>query len=354
MNPFINHYQEEKDNLEKQILELNQSLLVEDDSTLKENLSFFTNLNASGKRIRGILVNLGYQLIKERSNYSYPLSVAYELFQTAILVHDDIIDQDDMRRSLPTIHYQNRMKYSKISKDKEVEHFSNSIALCMGDYGLFLANKLIADSYSKDKNLGKVLSYFNQTVLNTIKGELLDVVLPFESKNEIIDYSSLEEKILDIYRLKTSYYTMIGPLLSGMILAGAKQKELDSMEEFGKKLGIAFQIQDDILGIYSNETGKVKASDIKEGKQTLLYAYAKNSKYKEELDKIYGKNNLDDSIIKEVQTIMKESKALEKATNYMNQLYDESIQDLEKMTWIKKEDLNILKGFVEYLRQRNY
>ena len=353
MNEFMNYYLEEKESLEKDISSFNENLKKENDSYLKENLIYFANLNSSGKRIRGILVNLGYELKKEKSTYSHPLAVAYEVFQTAILVHDDIIDQDDKRRSLPTIHYLNRKKYENISSTEETNHFSNSIALCMGDYGLYLSNKLISDAYKEDNNLGNVLSYFNDTVLRTIKGELLDVILPFKSKNIGVEKKTLEEKILDIYRLKTSYYTFIGPLSVGLILAGASKDELNVIEEFGTKLGIAYQIQDDILGIYSKDMGKVQASDIKEYKQTLLYAYTIQTKYKEELDKVYGKNELDDYTIQEVQRIMRESEALEKATNLMNSLYDESLVIINDIDWIKEKDKNILKGFVDYLRNRN-
>ncbi|MBR2827631.1 MAG: polyprenyl synthetase family protein [Bacilli bacterium] len=348
MKEFLTYYEEEKKQLEEVIYKYNEELIKEENPLLKENLEVFKRLNSSGKRIRGILVNLGYQIKKERSTYSYPLSLAYELFQTSILVHDDIIDQDDKRRGEETIHFYNKEKYQEKSKEKEVEHLSNSIALCMGDYGLYLSNQVISNSYEMDKNLGKVLNYFNQTVLNTIKGELFDVVLPFQNKK-----IGLEEKILEIYRLKTSYYTFIGPLSVGMILAGTKEDELKDIEELGQKLGIAFQIQDDILGIYSNEMGKVKASDIKEGKQTLLYAYAKNSIYQEELDKIYGKEDLNNEKILKVQEIMEQSGAKEKAEKQMNSYYDESIQLIENNKWMKEKEKHLLKGLIEYLRTRN-
>ncbi len=353
MNPFMKYYQEEKEMMEKMIYEYNQSLLTEENSYLRDNLKVFVNLNHSGKRIRGILVNLGYQLKKGRSTYSYPLALAYELFQTSILIHDDIIDQDEKRRGIATVHYYNKEKYKEVSSETEVNHLSNSIALCIGDYGFYLANQKIAEAYQEDKNLGKVLTFFNDTVLKTAKGELLDVILPFESKNIGVELSTLEKTIIDIYRLKTSYYTMIGPISSGMILAGTNKEELDSIDKIGEKIGIAFQIQDDILGIFSNETGKTKASDIKECKQTLLYAYAKNSSYSEELDSVYGTSKLDDTIIQKVQDIMKKSKALEKATNLMNSLYDEAIHDIYQLDWISEEDKDILVGFVDYLRGRN-
>ena len=86
------------------------------------------------------------------------------------MVHDDIIDRDTLRRGKDTIHYANYKSYSRYSKDlDEVTNLSNSIALCMGDYGLYSANKIISSAYAKDKNLARVLNCFNDTVLNTIR-----------------------------------------------------------------------------------------------------------------------------------------------------------------------------------------
>ena len=176
--------------------------------------------------------------------------------------------------------------------------------------------------------------------------------MPFESKNAIIKNCDLEENIMNIYRLKTAYYTIIGPLTIGLLLAGAKEKKIKDIEEFGEKVGIAFQIQDDILGIFSDEMGKVVASDIKEYKQTILYAYAKNSKYAQELEKYYGKNELTEENINLVKDIFINSKALEKSLKLMNDLYDKSIKELNSVKWISKDKKEILIGFIEYLRER--
>ena len=222
----------------------------------------------------------------------------------------------------------------------------------MGDYGLFQANKVISDNYKDDANLAKVLSYFNETVLKTIRGELLDVITPFESKYDIIDKKELEKDIMEIYRLKTAHYTIIGPLSTGMILAGADQAKLNDIEKIGEKIGIAFQIQDDILGIYSDETGKVKGSDIKEAKQTILYSYTYNTGYKDELMKYYGKEDITDEVIEKVKNIFDASGAKNYANHLMNKLYDEAKKDLNDIAWIKEEKKELLLGFVEYLRTR--
>ena len=350
---FKNYYKEEKQQLDT-IIDNYNNKLKDKNIFLNENIELFKNLNCNGKLIRGILVNLGYYLLKENKEYSYNLSLAYELFQTAILVHDDVIDNDNKRRGVDTIHYSSYNKYNKYSNNKEeVKHLSNSIGICMGDYGLYLSNKVISDNYLEDKNLGKVLSYFNETVINTIRGELLDVILPFSSRNNIINENDLDDNIMNIYRLKTSYYTIIGPMVCGLLLAGGNEKQIKDIENFGEKIGIAFQIQDDILGIYSDEMGKIKGSDIKEYKQTILFSHSLQTEYKEEILKYYGKENLDEKIIEKVRNIFIKSKSKDYAENLMNKLYDEGITEIENTKWINKEKKEILLGFIEYLRKRN-
>ena len=155
-----------------------------------------------------------------------------------------------------------------------------------------------------------------------------------------------------VYKLKTAFYTIIGPLSLGLILGGIEEDKLEDIKSFGEKIGIAFQIQDDILGIYS-DMGKVIGSDIKEFKQTILYSYTMNNeKYKNELLKYYGKENITDVEINETRRIFKESGAYDYANNMMNKLYNESIETIKNNKWIKSEDKDILYGFVEYLRGR--
>jgi len=351
---FKNYYLEEKELLDKKLDELNNKLLVEDNLLIKDNIKLLTNLNSDGKLIRGVLVDLGYYLMKNDRSYSNSLALAYEMFQTAILVHDDIIDNDLKRRGKDTIHFANSKKYEKYSNDtNEVKHLSDSVAICMGDYGLYEANKIVCDNYSDNSNLGKILSNFNNTVLTTIRGELIDVLLPFHGKHNLLDVSEIDDNILEIYRLKTAYYTIIGPLSVGILLGGGDDKKLEDIKQFGEKVGIAFQIQDDILGIYSNEMGKVKGSDIKEYKQTILYSYVLNTKYKDELLKYYGNDNIDDDIVLKVQNIFKKSGAYDHAYELMNKLYDAGELILSNIKWIDEDKKELLKGFVEYLRKRN-
>jgi geranylgeranyl diphosphate synthase type I len=347
---FNDFYKRTAKEINKCLKDFNESLVKEKTGYLKENLELLKNLNSDGKLIRGFLIALGYKMLKEDVNYSYYLSLAYELFQTSILIHDDIIDNDNLRRGKDTIHYANYKKYKSLN-EHDAKKTSESIAICIGDYGFFKVNEIIINNYKNSPHFAKLFKYYNDIVLKTVEGEIVDVVLSFEGKYNAVE-KDLEDNIMLIYKLKTAFYTIIGPLCLGLILGGAEDEKLKDIQIFGEKIGIAFQIQDDILGIYA-DMGKVIGSDIKEFKQTILYCYTlKNEKYKNELLKYYGKENITELEIQETRRIFKECGAYEYATNLMNKYYDESIDIVKNNNWIKDEDKSIIYGFIEFLKGR--
>lgn len=348
MNKFIAFYNNIQPKIKDALEDFNKEILCEDDNTIKDNLEVFAKLNANGKMIRGTLIALGYKFNNTDIEASIPLACAYEIFETSILVHDDIIDNDDLRRGCRTIHSYNKNKYKDI---KDNEHFANSIAICIGDYGLYKANNLIVDNYANKKNFNKLFSLYNNIVIDTIRGEIIDVSLPFEEQNNIFK-GNLEDSIMNIYKLKTAYYSIVGPLMLGMTLGDLTNEQINDIKEFSLPLGIAFQMQDDYLGIFSSDAklGKNVGSDIKEFKQTLLYSYTKNTCYYPELLKYYGQNNYD---LTKVQNIFIESGAKDYIVAKMNELYEESLTKLKQITWLKEEDKIILKDLVLYLRDRD-
>ncbi|OGY12249.1 MAG: hypothetical protein A3A58_01450 [Candidatus Blackburnbacteria bacterium RIFCSPLOWO2_01_FULL_41_27] len=258
-------------------------------SSLGPLAKLFTDRNFGGKTLRGCLVKLGYELAGGRATKEiYRVSAAVEIFQTSILAHDDIIDKSPTRRGKPTL-------YRELGGD----HYAISQTICLGDMGFFLAVLLISESNFNDKNKNNAVSAFSNMVINTGLGEMLDVELPR------LPTSKTDEAVLQIHRLKTSYYTIIYPLTIGAILAGAKRPMLKYFEVFGESLGIAFQIQDDILGVFGDEAklGKSVTSDIEEGKNTLLITYAlrrANKAQKNTLKKYYGAGEIG---VKELQLI---------------------------------------------------
>lgn len=170
----------------------------------------------NGKRIRGGLVKLGYQLAGGKSIEIIKVGAAYEILHTAILVHDDIIDKSPKRRGQPSL-------YKSIGVSQ---------AITLADLGFFLAIKIISESNFPFQEKIKALNLFSKTMVDTALGQMLDIQ---------------KGNALTIMRLKTARYSIAGPLQIGAILAGAKLDQLDKLDQFGENLGIAYQIRDDIL-----------------------------------------------------------------------------------------------------------
>ena len=345
---FIIYYKKTKNKIDKEMIKFNKSIKCSNNTIIDEALNKFKNLNSDGKYIRGTLIDLGYKLNKT-DDYSLKLSASYEAFETSILIHDDIIDNSDLRRDKKTIHKEYQDLFNKFS----IDNTPYSLALCLGDIGFYYIYNYIIKNYKNDKNLLKILEYYNNIVIDTIKGEILDIYLPFVEKNDKKHLLN-EDDVLNIYKLKTAKYTIIGPFILGMILSNSKNKDIKKMEEILTPLGIAFQIKDDILGIFSesNIIGKPTSSDIEEFKMTILYSYIKINKphYLKELLKYYG-NKTDNNCIKEVQKILIESGSLEYANNKMNYYFELSKYNLNNLN-INSNIKNILIGFIKYLEIR--
>lgn len=347
---FYIYYKSSKDLVDKSIKEYNKNLIEKDNKIIKNAIKKLADRNKGGKNLRGVLVKLAYDITGEKSIDVMPLAVAYELFQTSILIHDDIIDKAALRRGEKTIHESYMSEFKKT--DEKSKHIANSLALCIGDYGFFKTNEILLKYYGNNKNFKELFNYYNKIVLNTIKGEILDVFLPYKEEYKI-DKETTEKEVFYIYKLKTSYYTIIGPFTLGLILGNTKQSVYEKYEEFLLNIGISFQIKDDILGIFSEEStlGKSTISDIKEYKQTILYT-AVEGKYKKELLKYYGKEKLNQKEIAKVKDIFTKSGALNYATNKMNEHFNKSKEILKNLK-IKNEYKSILLGLIIHLQLRN-
>lgn len=347
---FFIYYKTKLKEFETELKKINKSFLENDNPIVIDAINKFINMNGDGKFLRGCLIDLGYKLTKN-DDYAKTLSLAYETFETSILIHDDIIDNAHLRRNKETIHETYKDDFKKYNVEND--NTNTSLALCIGDLGFFYTNEMITKKYKNDKNLAKLLSYYNNIVIKTIKGEIIDVALPFIEKNDK-EHTLHEEDIMEIYRLKTSWYTVVGPFVLGMILGNSKAKDIETFEKVLEPLGIAFQIKDDILGIYSSKEilGKSVYSDIEEFKQTILYSYIKINRNDllDELLKYYGKSITEEES-KKVQELFEDSGALEYATNKMNEMFNEVYRNIKSMD-IKEYTKNILLGLILFLRLR--
>lgn len=249
-----------------------------DNCFIKESLEELKRLSKGGKRVRGYLIKLGQMLFGKDDDSYIDIAAAIEIFQTAILIHDDVIDEADKRRGLDTIN----AKYAG--------HIGISKAICIGDLGFFISYNIINNANISDDLKIEIMKVYSKTLYNTVNGEIIDVELPLKS----LEYhKKMDDKLIyDIYVNKTAWYTIIGPILIGASSANAASLDKEKLMKMGENLGIAFQIKDDLLGLYSEDDSMGKTlNDIKEGKQTIIYKYAIDHANKEEIEiinKYYG------------------------------------------------------------------
>ena len=355
---FLKFYTENKRRLDNAITDYNKNIMTEDNDYVREMVRAFAKSNSGGKLIRGTLVNMGYALSGCSDIYiSDNLAISYELFQTSILIHDDIIDHAKTRRGKPTIPY----TYLKSWEDKGIKQnddmadTANSMAICLGDLGLSFSIKHLIDSYHDSPYYYELLSFYVDSFIHTVYGEAIDVILPFEEKNGLNRGNSLIDDITMIYILKTSWYTFISPLTLGYILGKGKDNNIDKLKVLGTYLGVAFQIKDDILGVFSTneDMGKDIGSDISEYKQTYLYAYTlQNKEYGQELKSIYGNKNLDYNLLQQVREIFKESGALKASTQLMEEYFEKAKDLIVDMDFLSNCDKERLLGLIVYLGLR--
>lgn len=288
-----------------------------------------------GKRMRGGLVKLGYESLGgKKLKDLLPVSVAIEITHGALLIHDDVIDQDSVRHGQDTVHIAYKKYHKKHYKKGDSQQYGESMAISLGISAYYEAMRLIADAdfpAERKENALKVLSIF---ATNTGIGEALDVDLGYRN-------TVSERDVLAVYKLKTAWYTIIGPLGLGAALTGASLGKVKIFEKYGLPLGIAFQIQDDILGTYGDEkkTGKPTASDIKEGKNTILYTQAikrATPAQKKRLAKFWGRKDLKKQEIQEVRAIIANSGSLAYAQKLARKFVNEAKLAVPQLTRDKR------------------
>ncbi|HSA83960.1 MAG TPA: polyprenyl synthetase family protein [Patescibacteria group bacterium] len=310
-------------------------------SHLKRLTKLLVNSNKEGKHIRGALVCLGYELVSQQQMKDlYKVSAGYEIMHTALLIHDDIMDKSATRRGRPTL-------YRALGGN----HYGMSQAISLGDAGFFLAIDMLNRSRIPEKRKATVLSFFFEIILQTINGQMLDIALA----HKLAAFS--EKDVLKIAQYKTAYYTLVGPLVIGALLAGAGKRSIERLTSFGEHLGIAFQLQDDLLGIFGDENilGKSTSSDIEEGKNTLLFINAfmnATDEQKTFLMNTYGNGTISKKQQQTIQDIFLATGARDLVTQKILHHAKKAEGMITSITK-KREQQQLLETFIAFLTSRN-
>ncbi len=343
----LNQYQKRVDSEMGRFFDqkIKESKLVFKEAT--ETIKVLRDVNlGGGKRIRPILVNIGYFLAGGKDKKEIlKACLSVEFIHNWFLIHDDIIDQDELRRGRSTLH----TFYGKNVRDK---HMGISLAIVAGDISAAFGYQVLINTKFPEKFKTKALEVFHQAVVNTCHGEMLELFI--RDKKDKLN----EKNILNVCKNKTAYYTFVNPLKIGAALAGASDRFLRQIDKFALPIGIAFQIQDDILGLFASQKklGKPIASDIEENQPNLLIVKTFNlakGKDKQEFKKYLGKKKLTQEQIKRIREIVKQSGAFDYCQKKARTLVKKA-KPLIKELKASPEEKGFLLSMADYIINRDY
>jgi geranylgeranyl diphosphate synthase type I len=220
-----------------------------------------------GKRLRPALVYYTYRACGGTSEEEVlPMSLATELLHTYLLIHDDIMDHAEVRRGQPTVHVRFRDLHRAQGLHGDADDFGRSVGILVGDLAHTWAVELAAAAAAGRSELDRCFAQMCQEVIG---GQYLELQVAQRR-------AATEEELLRVLRLKSGRYTAERPIQLGALLAGAPQKVWTELCRYGRAMGEAFQLQDDLLGMFGDpETlGKPVDADLKEGKFTFLIHHA--------------------------------------------------------------------------------
>ena len=297
-------------------------------SSLYEPNEYFLKLG--GKRVRPVLCLMGNELFDEIKEDAWHVATGIELFHNFTLIHDDIMDKAPLRRGMETVH----------------TRFGENTALLAGDVMLVTAyEELNKIDIGFTRN---IIALFNKTAREVCEGQQMD--MDFEKQDNV----SLDAYIRMI-QLKTSV-AIAGSLQMGSILGGAGKRNQDLLYEFGKKLGIAFQVQDDYLDAFGDpgKFGKQVGGDIMSNKKTflLIHAFEAASPVQQKELRHLLSGNSDDKIQK-VLDIFRDCKIDEWALQLKNKYLDEALAHLEDIAVLSKRKQPLI-DFAHFLVQRQH
>ena len=302
-----------------------------------------------GKRLRALLTIAAFNSFTSENNTSkiqkqsiFDIACALEVFQTAALIHDDIIDESALRRGKPSA-------YCALSASLNNKHIGTGLGIMLGD---LLATESFDIARSAAKNFTyneEVLEAFASMQKNVGIGQVLDLSIEMM---DLSDPLQLAQSSLNVFRWKTASYTTVAPLTLGFLAGSMKPDEAyDLALRIGDPLGIAFQLADDLLDIVSDSkhTGKPIGGDIREGKRAVLLADALqygNSEERDTLLKAYLRESRSEDDVEKIIKIYYSTGAIENSIKRINKLWQESQKAIDN-SQLTSSGKNILHSISE-------
>ncbi|MFJ5957885.1 polyprenyl synthetase family protein [Paenarthrobacter sp. NPDC092416] len=295
-----------------------------------------SNLVTGGKRLRALMCYWGWRGAGGDSGDAEIVTAgcALELFQAAALIHDDIIDRSDTRRGGPSVHRRFSQLHEMNGWALDNERFGHAAAILTGDLCLSFSEESFTQIGPRAAAGSQSRRIFNLMRAEVMAGQYLDILE--EVAGPVRDRSGAVDRAKSIIRYKSAKYSTEHPLALGGALAGASPELLDGYSAFSLPLGEAFQLRDDVLGVFGDPetTGKPAGDDLREGKRTVLVGFAINQAPAAEsayIDRMLGNQALGEVEVSEIRQIIVECGALDATESLIAELSDKAFSALERL-----------------------
>lgn len=287
------------------------------------------SLSRGGKRMRATLCYWGHAAVDTPATVDIvQAGLALELFQTAALIHDDIIDRSDTRRSMPSVHRRFEALHAEHGWALDGTHFGTSAAVLTGDLCLSFSEQVFGSLGAAAASGTRARLVFDQMRREVLTGQYLDVLEEVAGPSREPAEAVARARTISSY--KSARYSVERPLVLGAALAGAEANLIDALSATGLPLGEAFQLRDDVLGVFGDPalTGKPAGDDLREGKRTVLIGFALQQAPADEaawLSAQLGSPDLDSATIERLRTILIDSGALRRTEQLIEDLHRRAV-----------------------------
>jgi geranylgeranyl diphosphate synthase type I len=303
-----------------------------------------------GKRLRPAFAYWGYRGAGGLDADAVVAAVSsLELVQASALIHDDLMDRSDTRRGEPSVHRRFEAQHTAAGWLGGSAAFGDSAAVLLGDLTLIWSDELLHTSGVDPGDLARARPVFDQMRTEVTVGQYLDVLTQATGDTSV-------ERASKVARYKSAKYTVERPLLFGAALADAPAALTEAYSGFGLPLGEAFQLRDDVLGVFGDpaRTGKPAGDDLREGKRTYLVAAAfatLRGPARAELDARLGDQSLDDAGVARLRAIISDSGALDRTEERITVLTAAALAILDAAD-IEPEARSVLRDLAEAATKR--
>ena len=306
-----------------------------------------------GKRFRAMFCHWGIRAVRAPVDESEETSVlraaaALEMLHASALVHDDLMDASDTRRGRPSVHRSFSARHLAEGWRGDPEQYGAAAAVLLGDLLLSWSDELLRHCGLPDEVVFAALRFFDTTRSEVIAGQFLDVSVQARGDADV-------EQSMRVLRYKSAKYSVERPLHIGAALAGASPSTVEALSAYGLPLGEAFQLRDDLLGVFGDPdvTGKPAGDDLSEGKRTVLVALALQGSSDDDarrLDAALGRP-LDGREVAELQRLIERSGAHAEVESRIEKLTAESLAAVESAA-IAEDARSVLRELAAAATQR--